>query len=573
MKYEDGLGFDEDPPLNGAQNAEAPLDGMRLLEILDAVEKKKRGARPGDIKLLPGKLPYVADQADQLLAIEGSTYKRGVLLVRVARLGPETPAALSRAWKARNSGGADPDSPAIIPHDSSSLRDTLTRAADTHDRNFVSYDGRKKDWKPVDCPHEVATTLLSRAGRWTVPVLTGFVAAPTLRPDGSILQTPGYDPATGLLAVFKENEFPPIPERPSKDAARRALDLIADIFRQFPYIDEASRSVAYSAVLTALIRPSLETAPIHAFTAPRPRSGKSKQPRIASLISTGRLPAIVTPNEDATEEKKRLLSLLIAGEPIISIDNVDAPLWSEALCSVVTEGEWQDRLLGVSKQVKVSCSSLFCINGNNLVLKGDLNDRSVIAVIDPATDRPEERTFEQPRLEEEVRERRRELAIAGLTVLRAYVVAGGPDVGIKEWGGFEQWSAWPRSALVWLGCADPRATRVHLEKNDPARNQLIALLSAWYEVLRDAPCTTAQVINAANETTTLETGFHRTEIHPKHQDLHDAVSAVAVGASGANRLGNFLSKFVDRVEGGLVLRRIAPDSHRKVVRWSVGVSK
>ncbi|MCC6130768.1 MAG: hypothetical protein IT186_12645 [Acidobacteria bacterium] len=547
-----------------------PLDGGRVVALAEAARGRfRRGERPGDIKILPGLLPQAADQADDLLRAAGGTYKRGGLLVRVSSLGPESPAALARVWKARAEGGAGSESPAIVPHDVASLRDVLSRAATEHARSFVTFDRRSNDWRPADCPHDVATVLLSRAGKWAVPTLTGFMAAPTLRPDGSILQEPGYDPITGLLCTFNAGEFPRVPERPSKEDARAALDLIAEIFRDFPYVDEASRAVAFSGVLTALIRPSLETAPIHAFTAPRPRSGKSKQPRLAALIATGRLPAIITPNEDPSEEKKRLLALLMAGEPIVSIDTIDAPFWSEALCAIVTEGEWQDRLLGSNKQMKVASSSLFCVNGNNLVLRGDLNERAVIAVIDPETDRPEERSFEQPNLEAEVRSRRHELAVAGLTVLRAYVVAGGPDVGLKQWGGFEQWSEWVRSALVWLGCADPRATRFHLEKNDPTRMQLLALLSAWFEALGGGAYTTAQLIQAANET--VATGLYGSSL--KHQDLHDAVSAVAVGASGANRLGNFLSKYVDRVEGGLVLRRLPPDTDRKVVRWCVGVTK
>ena len=47
----------------------------------------------------------------------------------------------------------------------------------------------------------VATALLARAGAWRFNSIIGVVTAPTLRPDGSVIDRPGYDPATGLLFV------------------------------------------------------------------------------------------------------------------------------------------------------------------------------------------------------------------------------------------------------------------------------------------------------------------------------------------------------------------------------------
>ena len=61
---------------------------------------------------------------------------------------------------------------------------------------WQKYDGRSEGWRAVDCPSKMAATYLSRAGRWQLPVLAGIIEAPTLRPDGSILEKPGYDTDT-----------------------------------------------------------------------------------------------------------------------------------------------------------------------------------------------------------------------------------------------------------------------------------------------------------------------------------------------------------------------------------------
>jgi putative DNA primase/helicase len=65
-------------------------------------------------------------------------------------------------------------------------------------------------------------------------------------------------------------QFPPIPVKPTKAEAERALALLKTPFEEFPFaIDEdfppasPSRPGALSAVLTGLIRRTLPTAPLH----------------------------------------------------------------------------------------------------------------------------------------------------------------------------------------------------------------------------------------------------------------------------------------------------------------------
>ena len=92
-------------------------------------------------------------------------------------------------------------------------------------------------WKPIDAPDKVANALLSRSGKWKMPVLNGIVQAPFLRIDGSLCETPGYDPASKLL--FRTDEvFPPIPQRPSRDDALKALELLEALIGTFPFVSE-----------------------------------------------------------------------------------------------------------------------------------------------------------------------------------------------------------------------------------------------------------------------------------------------------------------------------------------------
>ena len=94
--------------------------------------------------------------------------------------------------------------------------------------------------------------------------------------------------------------------------------------------------------------------------------------------------------------------------------------------------------------------------------------------IDPQCERPEERRF-QRNLHDYVPTHRGALVPLALTVLGAYHIAGRPDQSLKPWGGFDEWSNWVRSALVWLqldGLADPAEGRARIEDSDPVRRRL-----------------------------------------------------------------------------------------------------
>jgi len=61
---------------------------------------------------------------------------------------------------------------------------------------YEKYDARSEDWVRINPPAHVAQILLSRQGKWRFPAIAGIITTPTLRPDGSLLAAPGYDPAT-----------------------------------------------------------------------------------------------------------------------------------------------------------------------------------------------------------------------------------------------------------------------------------------------------------------------------------------------------------------------------------------
>jgi hypothetical protein len=228
----------------------------------------------------------------------------------------------------------------------------MTQAA-----SWVRYDGRAKDSVNIDAPLKVATTYRQRVGRWRLPVLAGLINAPTLRPDSSILEAPGYDRATGLLLDAGDACFPPVPEPPDQAAAAAPLQTFDDLVATFPLVDRPSRTVALSVILTACVRRSLPTAPMHGFTAPTAGSGKSMLVDLASLIATGREAGVMAQGKTDEELEKRLGEMLLAGEQIIAIDNCEAPLGGEFLCAMLTQQVVRPRILGRSQTPELPANS------------------------------------------------------------------------------------------------------------------------------------------------------------------------------------------------------------------------
>ena len=352
------------------------------------------------------------------------------------------------------------------------LVETLTR----HTR-FAKWDGRADKFVPCDCPAEVARMILANKGHgWTdVPRLRAIISAPTLRHDGTVLNTPGYDAATGLLLVG-ERIWRQMPDSPSKRDALNALDILVEPIDAFPFVDNADLAAALALFITAVMRPCLRTVPMFTITAPAAGTGKSLLVDIAAILATGRKAAVVTPTQDEAELEKRIGAAALAGDQIISIDNVTHILRSDQLCQLLTQEEVQVRVLGASKNVRIPSTALICATGNNLSIHGDLNRRAVRIRLDAKCERPDERRFDRDATSLALR-KRSELVAAALTIVRAYLSAGAPSQA-SPMGSFEDWSDTVRSALIWLGMGDCRGDIDALRADDPEKAELAEIIDA-----------------------------------------------------------------------------------------------
>jgi hypothetical protein len=479
-----------------------------------------------------GRLPWSLNEVEQVVLAAGGCglYHRAGMVVRpikVEMIGSDQRKTFS--WQMHEAS-------AIY------LTDLFTRII-----RFQMFDGRANDWVDKDCPTKIAEAYLARVGEWKIPELRGVVNTPFLREDGSLCETPGYDPASKLLFNPDGQTFPPVPNTPSKSDAVEALkDINETLFKEFPFVGDVDRAVTLSGLLTAFDQRVTAAAPLHGFDAPSAGTGKSLLVDLISILLTGtQAPAIAFGKNDE-ELEKRIETALIMGDAVILLDNIDRDLTSAVLAQALTQQQLKIRLLGHSRHVLVPTTATFYVTGNNLIIGGDLPRRTLLCRLDAKVERPELREFEHDVLETAHNERPK-LVAAVLTILRAWQVADAADkasVKAKPLGLFKRWSQRVRAPLLWLGCADPCDSIERIRAKDPALGELETILLQWKDELGTAKAhTVREVIVAALSA----------------PDFFNALATVALSRHGptisGDRLGRWLSRNEGKVSAKLKLER------------------
>jgi hypothetical protein len=193
---------------------------------------RKPAAERAEIDLRAGERPAATDEAIAILSRTGGLYERSGELVRIV--------------------GSQ-----ILPVDECWLTDYLAR----HIRFFryKASEGDEPSRFETDPPAWLARIILAKPGERGLPDLTGIITAPTLRADGSLLDRPGFDAATGLY--LQGGGWPEIPDQPSMESLCDAWVALWRPFAEFPYASLSDRGSALAAILTAIVRRSLPRAP------------------------------------------------------------------------------------------------------------------------------------------------------------------------------------------------------------------------------------------------------------------------------------------------------------------------
>lgn len=510
----------------------------RLVDVTDV--EAKGGVL---IQFVDAMLPDIVDRAMQALVDAGvEVFARGSQLVRPVTVAP----AGQRIGVTRRESSV-----LLVPVEEHGLTELLTRNI-----SWRKFDARRDDWKPISAPPVVAKTILARKGDWPFRQLTAVVTAPTLRPDMTPIEKAGYDEATGIYFASDVTDWIRLAAKPTRDDAERGLGLLRKLLKDFPFVSPADQSAGVAMILTALIRASLPTAPLFGVSAPVPGSGKSKLVDLASVLATGRVASVMSASRDEQEMQKALGAALMGGDNFINLDNCEHALRGEFLCQALTQSSLKIRVLGQSLNVDTPTTATICATGNGLRFAGDLVRRVTLIALDPGVERPEDRVFDLDAVIV-ARRSRPKLVHAGLTVLRAFAVSGAAPKR-PALGSFEMWSDTVRSALLWLGAADPLGNAERVREDDPEKERTSTIIRA----LPRGEWTATEVAEMVNS------DLSRPDAQRSHSALVEALSEfVERQRMDPGRLGYWLRKHRDRIVDGLRVTRAGERNH--VALWRV----
>ena len=483
------------------------------------------------IRIIAGEIPCIVDAAEAELAQTEKYYQRGGLIVVVFN----------------DPGTREIRIQGISQHG-------LVRAL-AGIINWERFDGRAKEWVRTDPPLRHVAVLYDSANYAHLPILNGLARQPYLRPDGSLMNTAGYDSDTRMFGVFNSSKFS-IPDKPSRMQAEMALELLQELLAEFRFSNESDRAAALAAILTATIRPSLPLAPMFHARAHAVGSGKSY---LCELITAFATPQRGTPTAfpaDDEECRKLLLAEFMRSPPVIEFDNMTSDLIPHnSLCTALTSEHMSGRILGVSKTTSASTRVLFLSSGNNVGPVRDMARRCITISLNPEVEIPATRTFNCPNLINDVIQKREHYVSAALTIIRAWIIAERPMTDCKSWGNYGEWSDLCRQPLLWLGCEDPTLSIFEALSDDPDRETLARLLNAWKSVFGNSPAMVRDAVKKANQ--------------GNEDELKEILDDIAEerGEINRRRLGRWIKRHSGRIVNNL--RFVRCDGKNSAEKWRV----
>jgi hypothetical protein len=170
---------------------------------------------------------------------------------------------------------------------------------------------------------------------------------------------------------------------------------------------------------------------------------------------------------------------------------------------------------------------------------------------------PAARNFRRPDLVRDVLRDRGRYVSAALTLVRAWIVAGRPQQTCRALAGFATWSDLCRQPLLWLGLPDPTESVFEAIADDPDRETLNRLLTAWQAAFGRAPAMVRDAVKMASKF-----GDSQSELREVLHDIADER-----GEINRRRLGWWIRRHAGRIVDGR--RFVRGSGNRSAEAWQV----
>ena len=461
-------------------------------------------------------------------------------------------------------GGADEDSPLPVtatevgaPQLASLLASsTFTYAAK------MGKDGQETEEEVTPKSEWLRAVLAPK--KWNVSPFRGIAGAPLLRPDGTLLQDPGYDQQTGLYLASKIPLWK-VPERPTRKHVEEARSFILDRFLcDFPWVDEADRANYVGVLVTPILRKFTRAlSPFVVYTATMPSSGKTILTGGPGMLYGQRV--LTWPEGEASDADLKKSITSVFGDPVgtVIFDNLaeGTVIKSPVLARLITGQTWDERLLGGNTIGSYANDRLWCATGNNLQLGGDMATRTVMIRLDPDMPRPEERTqFAIPNLDQWIMEpaNQRQMLWHLLVLVLDWTSNGHPEAPGVNMRQFSLWARHIGGFLEHHGIKGFLANVESVRGSDDDAAIWGSFLARWHKRHPDQWLTTHELLLDA-------------DVPPGGIDQWDGLFIKDGRGKIPNQvsMGKKLAGQVGRWRGQYVLRSSSGTGHANVKTWHV----
>jgi hypothetical protein len=402
---------------------------------------------------------------------------------------------------------------------------------------------------PVKPPMDIASTVLVTPGLH-LPPLDAIVEHPVIGKDGRLRTRRGYDresatyfsPTVPLSGVHIDGH------------PRVAFSWLSELLEDFEFASQADRTNVIALMLTPVLRPIIDgPVPLCAIRAAKAGNGKSLLAKAVFTVLNGYVPPTTSLTErDEDEADKRLTSILLDGEPIVFLDNVQTGtvLKSAALARALTTPAWKGRIIRSSESPTVPVRCTWVATGNNLTMNDEIARRSYMIELTSTMERPDLRDpgeFRHEDLLGWVKDNRSSLLSAVLSLVGDWIEEGRPITPGPSLSSFEDWSRIVGSVLRNAGAR-------HFLGNEERKR----------EIGEDDTATHREILLRTIRAIVRDREFTLKELHQETTVSQEMIDATAPflpdkvywgDDKAVVHLGNSLRPVVDGIYGGLQLRR------------------
>ena len=529
---------DDEHPIGSFKCQHAHCQERNISDLLEFLGIDPEEAYMKDrIFVNPGEINRIVEAAERILARTGLFYQRAGRVVAVYQ----------------------------------QLRSSVLKEVNIHDltlemaklSRWQRYDGRAKRCVPTDPSAKCLTALLESQNHKFLPEIEAIARQPILQEDGKIDLERGYHPKTRLYCSYDAEKYQ-LEEKPFLDDALKALAELRKLLEEFQFEDSSDESAALCAMLTASVRTLLPLAPMFLIKAHQPGTGKGVLSELISLMATAEKPSPIAFPKDSVECEKLLLAELLKAPSVLFFDNLTSDLYPHKyLCSAITSEALTGRVLGESRTATVGTKTLILANGNNVAPVGDMTRRTVSICIDTKEEIPASRTFKNPNLLQQVRERREHYVSCALTIISAWIHSGKPHTDCPNLNSFEKWSEWCRQPLLWLGLPDPVKKVFTAMNDDPERVQVGRVFDGIRREFETVPFSVKDLSERAARSVDSEL------LREPLEDIGCFDGCIV----NRNRLGWWLKKKVGWSVNGIRLNLVSIDAHTKQPKYQLSIRK